>query len=120
MAPSRQTKVAIAIGVPVVALLSLTVAFLVRYRHRKIRLVSLKKAEAEREGKSQEDVQPYLQQKAELEVEESRIHELEALERHIELGNEGERFQLSGKEDIIRVRQELEGEEHSKELGVFG
>ena len=118
--PSRQTKVAIAIGVPVVALLSLAVAFLVRYRHRKIRLVSPKKTKAKQEGKSQEDVQPYLQQKAELEVEESRIHELEALERRIEIGNEGERFQLPGnEEDIIRGRQELRGEEHSKELGVF-
>ena len=47
----------------------------------------------------QEDAQAYIQQKAELEVEENRKFELEAGEKRVELGIEGERYELSGNED---------------------
>ena len=66
----------------------------------------------------QEDPRPYLQQKAELEAEEKRKDELEARERRYEIGNEGERYELPVEEGdlMIRSRQELRGEEHSREL----
>ncbi len=77
-----------------------------------------KKAKTQQEGHSQEDVHPYLQQKAELEAEENKRVELEALERRYEMGDEGQRYELAATEDgIMGTRQELRGEEHSKELG---
>ena len=67
-------------------------------------------------GKSQ----PYLQQKAELEAEENRKHELEAEERKYEMGTAGERYELSAEEGQRKpsCRQELRGEEYSRELEV--
>ena len=67
-----------------------------------------------------EETQPYLQQKAELEAEENRKHRLEARERRYEMGSEGERYELpaGGRDSMRRTRQELRGEEHSKELDV--
>lgn len=74
---------------------------------------------AQRERGLQEDGQPYLQQKAELEAEENGRHELDALETPHETGNEGERYELpANEEDVMKMRQELRGEEHSKELEV--
>ena len=72
------------------------------------------------DGQLKEDSQPYLQQKAELEAKEIRKHELEAQERRYEIGNDGERYELSAeeREGKILIRQELRGEEHSRELEV--
>lgn len=85
----------------------------------KTRSANSKEVMAQRERESQEDGQPYLQQKAELEAEENRKHELDALETPHEIGNEGERYELpANEEDVIRMRQELRGEEHCKELEV--
>lgn len=65
-----------------------------------------------------EDAQAYIQQKAELEVEDNREFELEAGEKRFEIV-EGERYELSGnEEDMMSMRQELRGDEHSKELEV--
>ena len=52
------------------------------------------------DGDPKEKSQPYLQQKAELEAEECRKHELEAQERKYEMGTEGDRHELSAEEGI--------------------
>ena len=69
-------------------------------------------------GQSQEDTQPYLQRKAELEAEEKRQHELDARELSHEIGSGGERYEMAAerREGKVRTRQELRGEEHSSEL----
>ncbi len=75
--------------------------------------------------------QPYLQQKAELEAEERRKFELEAREKRYELDaddivHEAEgynnRHEISTERMTpmilsLLTRQELRGEEHSRELG---
>lgn len=58
--------------------------------------------------------QPYLQQKAELEAEERRRHELEAAGIVHELDGEDGVHELSDTER--KTRQELKGEEFSQEL----
>ena len=72
------------------------------------------------DGDPKGESQPYLQQKAELEAEENRKHELEAEERKYEIGSDGNRYELSAEEGQMesRRRQELRGEEHSRELEV--
>ena len=96
--------------------MSFTLAYLVCPRLRKARSVSLEKAKTQREAELQEDMQAYIQQKAELEVEENDRFELEARERRFEIGHEGERYEMPGNEDMMSTRQELRGGEHSKEL----
>lgn len=54
----------------------------------------MEKAKAQREAKSQEDAQAYIQQKAELKVEENREFKLEAGEKRFEIGIEGERYEV--------------------------
>ena len=109
---------AIAIGLPIVVVLLFTVILLIWHnRKRSYALVGEGIAKTQQKGHSQEDFQPYLQQKAELEAKEIKIVELEALERPYEIGYEGQRYELPVNEDgIMRMRQELRGEEHSKEL----
>lgn len=95
-------------------------AFVV-YRRRKTRkTLKEQDASSQRQESPREDTQPYLQQKAELEAEEKRKYELEARERRLEMGNEGEIYELpvEGEGRMIRARQELRGEEHSTELEV--
>ena len=92
------------------------------YRRRKAKkTLEEKDTTSEDLGPPQEDSQPYLQRKAELEAEETRKHELEARQRRCEVGNEGERYELPVEERdlMVRSRQELRGEEHSKELEVL-
>ena len=68
-------------------------------------------ASSQNKGPPHEDTRPYLQQKAELEAEEKRKHELEALERRYELP--------AGEQDSMnQTRKELRGEEHSAKLGI--
>ena len=79
----------------------------------------MEKAKAQREAKLQEAAQAYIQQKAEPEVEENQKFELEAGEKRVELGIEGEKYELSVNEDhMTSTRHELRGDEHSKELEV--
>lgn len=69
-----------------------------------------------------EGVQPYLQQKPELEAEEKGKQELDAEERRYELDGDNGRHEMSDMSDnglpASRVLQELRGEEHARELGV--
>ena len=104
----------------------LGIVLLVILIHKRLKRPKALKEEAEdatsqAQGSSHhEGTQPYLQQKAELEAEENRKHELEARERRYEMGSEGERYELpAGERDAMRrTRQELRGEEHSTELDV--
>lgn len=116
---SYDTKVKLATGVTIpVALLGLVLLGFLVYRRRKKQKTLEEDLASQDLGSLQEDPQPYLQQKAELEAEEKRKHELEARERRYEMGNEGERYELPVEEgdSMIRSRQELRGEEHSREL----
>ena len=91
------------------------------YRRRKNqRLINDKAERSPKDGRSQEDTQPYLQRKAELEAEENRKNELEAREVSHEIGSGRERYEMSAEErgGKLRTRQELKGEEHSSELEV--
>lgn len=67
-----------------------------------------------------EDSQPYLQQKAELEAEETRKHELEVGEIRHELDGKIRIQEISDESShglpSVYQRQELRGEEHSREL----
>ena len=119
---SYDTKIKVANGVAIpVGFLGLILLGLLVYKRRKTRK-TLKEEDAtsQKQGSPHEDIQPYLQQKAELEAEEKMKHELEARERRYEMGSEGERYELPVEEQglMIRTRQELRGQEHSTELEV--
>ncbi len=114
----KRVEVANAVAIPV-AFLGLALLGFLLYRRRKNQKASKEDDPISQNLESSpEDLQPYLQQKAELEAEEKRKHELEARERRYEIGNEGERYELPVEEVglMISSRQELRGEEHSKEL----
>ena len=116
----KEIEIAIGVAIPVAFLVLVSLGFFAyrRWRiHKKLKEVN---AMSPKQGSLHEDRQPYLQQKAELEAEEKRKHELEARERRYEMDNEGERYELPVGEQgvVIRTRQELRGEEHSKELEV--
>lgn len=116
----EKAKIATGVAIPVASLGLVLLAFVV-YRRRKTRkTLKEQDASSQRQESPREDTQPYLQQKAELEAEEKRKYELEARERRLEMGNEGERYELpvEGEGRMIRARQELRGEEHSTELEV--
>ena len=65
-------------------------------------------AATSQDGDPKEKLQPYLQQKAELEAEENRKHELEARERNHEMGSEGARYELSAEERQRESRRRQE------------
>ena len=65
-------------------------------------------AATSQDGDPKEKLQPYLQQKAELEAEENRKHELEAGERKYEMGSEGGRYELSAEEQQRGSRRKQE------------
>ena len=119
-------KVAIESAVPVAVLALVLLGLSIWYRRRKAHntrheeiTTSQEEEEEEEEEETQEDAQPYLQLKPELEAEENRKHELEAQERRYEMGSQGERYELPAEQEpVTRIRQELRGEEHSKELEV--
>ena len=119
---SYQKRVEVANGVAIpIAFLGLALLGFLLYRCRKNQKTLKEEDPTSQDlGSPQEDSQPYLQQKAELEAEEKRKHELEARERTYEIGSEGRRYELQVEEEdlMIRTRQELRGEEHSTELGV--
>ena len=114
----EQAKIGIGVAIPIAATALLLLALLLWHRSRKI-----KKAKArEAEHMVPEENQPYLQQKAELEAEEKRKHELEAEERRYELDGESRIHEIADETShglqSPHVRQELKGEEHSGELEV--
>ena len=111
-------KIANGVTIPVVFLGLVLLGFLVYRRRRNRKTLNAEDPTSQDLGSPQEDSQPYLQQKGELEAEGTQKHELEAQERRYEVGNEGGRYELPVEESdvIIRSRQELRGEEHSREL----
>lgn len=114
----EQAKIGIGIAIPFVVGALLLLALLLWRRYRKNKGANAATAEhVESEG-----VQPYLQQKPELEAEEKRKQELDAEERRYELNGESEIHEMSDTSNIAlpasRVLQELRGEEHARELGV--
>ena len=120
MAPS--TKLAHAIGGPILLVILLALGMYLRHRYRRTlgamimqRTKSLPEAEREADARSG---QAYLQQKAELGDEESRLYELPAKDKIPETGADDQRYELPGSEmsEEIETVQELRGEEHSKEL----
>ena len=111
----KKIKISLGVAIPVASLGLVLLGYLV-YKRRKVQ-ETLKEEDV---TSKKEDHQPYLQQKAELEAEEKRKHELEARERRYEMGVEGERYELpvERQDMMIQTRQELRGEEHSTELDV--
>lgn len=69
---------------------------------------------------SSDNTQPYLEQKAELDAEEVRKHELEAQQRLFEMAGEDSIREMPTGQERRRISalQELGGTEHSKELEV--
>ena len=115
----EQAKIGIGIAIPFVVGALLLPALLLWRRYRKKKGANAATAEhVESEG-----VQPYLQQKPELEAEEKRKQELDAEERRYELNGESEIHEMSDTSNnglpASRVLQELRGEEHARELGVI-
>ena len=123
---TTKDKAATGVVIPVVAIISLVLGILFYLRRRRKRSESGKDTHG-----SEEETQPYLQQKAELEAEEKRRLELEALEVRYELdgrdyssempaqgsevGNEIDTIERPALSSL-KERHELKGEEHSKEL----
>lgn len=111
-----KAKAGIGISVPI-ALAGLV--FLGFFAWRKCHKSSIME-EIDEKKENAETSQPYLQPKAELEAEEKRKHELEAEQRRYELDGEGEIHEVyagdSQAKAPVQTRQELRGEEHSKEL----
>lgn len=115
----EQAKIGIGVAIPFVVGALLLLALLLWRRYRKNKGANAATAEhVESEG-----VQPYLQQKPELEAEEKRKQELDAEERRYELNGESEIHEMSDTSNnalpASRVLQELRGEEHARELGVI-
>lgn len=116
----KRVEVANGVAIPIAFLGLALLGFLVYRRRKTQKKIKQKNVTSQKQGSPQEYTQPYLQQKAELEAEEKRKHELEARERRYEMGNEGERYELPVEREnlMIRTRQELRGGEHSTELEV--
>lgn len=104
---------------PNIALMILLCLIMIRiYRRKRRQAVSIKSP------KTTSDVQPYVDQKAELEDGERRKHELDVDMRVYEMEWEDRVFEMSSEEDMriwatrLDRLQELRGAEHSKELEV--
>ncbi|KAL9075857.1 MAG: hypothetical protein Q9161_001250 [Pseudevernia consocians] len=123
---TTRDKAATGIVVSVVAIISLVLGILFYLRRRRKRSNS-----GEDTHVSEEETQPYLQQKAELDAEEKRRLELEAVEVRYELDGRDHRNEMpaQGSEvgneidtierpamSSLKERHELKGEECSKEL----
>lgn len=106
------TRILIAVSVAVGFLIILVLAILLLRRYRKKRTATI--TDARNSANSLDDIQPYLQQKAELEAEEQRRNELEARER----SNEVHELAAERERRRVSLLQELRGLEHSQELAV--
>ncbi len=111
-ASEQGAKAAIAIGVVVFVIVVISLSIFLLWRHRK-----------QKEGAKQreQDTQPYLQNKPELQDQETRKHELEATETGYEMDGSHTINELVGTEGIRQTfspgqMQELRGEECSREL----
>lgn len=118
-------KAAIGVVVPVVAIISFALGMIFYLRRRR------KRSQSDKGKNVSEETQPYLQQKAELEAEEKRRLELEAVEVRYEMDGGDDRKEVpapesDGRNEIdtitrppmpsLRERQELRGEDCSREL----
>ena len=121
------TKIGIGVGVSFAALFLISlVGFLWRKRRLRSAAITAEEqgdTEDRQEGTSASrgNSQPYLQQRAELEAEERRGHELEGRQKIHELDGRTEMIEIpAGIHEhqlaIMRSRQELRGGEHSEEL----
>ena len=114
----EQAKIGIGIAIPFVVGALLMLALLLWRRYRKNKGANA----ATTDHVASEGVQPYLQQKPELEAEERGKQELDAEERRYELDGESGIHEVSDRSSnglpASRVLQELRGEEHARELGV--
>lgn len=114
----EHTKVGIGIVISVVVIALFLLAVFLSLRSYKIR----KTKTLEEKHTAPEDSQPYLQQKAELEAEEIRKHELEVGEIRHELDGKSRIHEISDESGhglpSVYERQELRGEEISRELEV--
>ena len=114
----EKVKIANGVTIPLVFLGLILLGFLVHRRQKNRKTLNEDDPTSQDLGSPQDNSQPYLQQKGELEGEGTQKHELEARERRYEIGSEGGRYELPVEERdlMIRSRQELRGEEHSREL----
>ncbi|KAL9629059.1 MAG: hypothetical protein Q9164_007038 [Protoblastenia rupestris] len=116
----RSGKIGIGIGVPTILILF---CLLVLYFWRSFRKKHVALGQTANAFLVAKDGQPYLQEKAELEDEARRKHELEAQARVYELNGDDTLHEISavGGEHAYsngtEARQELRGAEHAQELG---
>ena len=121
---TTKDKAATGVVIPVVAIISLLLGILLYLRRRRKRSESGKDTHG-----PEEETQPYLQQKAELEAEEKRRLELEAVEVRYEMDGRDNVNEMPGNDveheidtvvrpqmSSLNERQELRGEECSREL----
>ena len=121
---TTKDKAATGVVIPIVAIISVVLGILFYLRRRRKRSGSGKDTHG-----SEEETQPYLQQKAELEAEEKRRLELEAVEVRYEMDGGDHVNEMHGShvrneiDTVVRPQmpslketQELRGEECSKEL----
>ena len=123
---STQDKAAIGTLVPAAFIICALISVLGWRRHQRLKQAALRNSES----KPDDNTQPYFQQKAELEDEERRRHELEVHETTYEVDGNDSRFEVEGDQNghqmmidgerhrmpSQRNMQELRGEEHSREL----
>lgn len=119
----RSTQIIIvSVVVPTAGLTILMLGIIIIRRYRKKR----SQAAFANYSETTSNTQPYVDQKAELEDEERRKHELEATEIRYEMEGEDKIFEMPGDGNAItgiapsNNRQELRGAEHSRELEVPG
>lgn len=114
MAPNL--KLANAIGGPILVVILLVLGRYLRQRNqRRLGAIAKRRATSFPEAEIDADALPgqaYLQWKAELNNEGSRLYEVVAKGKSHELGADGQRYELPGSEGIKSLRKE----EHSKEL----
>lgn len=123
---SMSEKVAIGVVVPIIAIASFLLGMIHLQRRRKRSLLAKENSNI---GNSADNIQPYLQQKAELEAEEKRRLELEAEEIRYEFDDAERVHEIPGGEvrneldthvrpgmPTLRGMHELRGEDCSKEL----
>ena len=120
---TTKDKAATGVVVPLVAIIAFVTGVIFHLRRRRKRDLSGKGADG-----SEEETQPYLQRKAELEAEEKRRLELEAVDVRYEMDGQNNMNEMPAdvRNEIdtiarpqissLKERQELRGEECSREL----
>ena len=117
---SAGAKIGIGLGIPAFVVSTLLFAFIFWRRSRSAK--DAKTSEEENSFESQVDDRPYLQQKAELEDEERRIHEMDGEGKRYELDGEVRCHEMpivekgAGGQRTETTMQELRGEEFAKEM----